>query len=131
MIVTDEIKQKVAGLARKHDLSLVALFGSQATGRTHARSDLDLAVLSGKEVNRARLALEFDAIFGRGDTEVVDLRSASPTLSREVVSDGKLLYESEEEVFFRWKLYAIKIWMETKWLRDLADKKALEWAKTL
>jgi hypothetical protein len=62
--------------------------------------------------------------------EIVDLSTASPTLMRSVVSEGKLLYENEIGAYFRWKTYAIKIWMETGWLRRLANRKAKELAKT-
>lgn len=119
----------IATLANKHRLDLVVLFGSQATGRTHVQSDVDIAVLSKEDVNRARLALELSELLKRDDVEVVDLRSASPTLMRAVVENGKVLYESRPDAFFGWKLYAIKIWMETAWLRALRNKQLIEWAR--
>jgi len=45
-----------------------------------------------------------------------------------VIKDGKLIYEDKPSAFFVWKLYAIKVWMETSWLRDLRDKKIREWS---
>lgn len=131
MTITTEIKRKIAQLAVSHNLNLVILFGSQATGRTHEKSDIDIAVLSRVNINKQRIALEFDEIFRRDDIEVTDLSKASPTLMREIVSDGQMLYEAHPDLFFRWKLYAIKIWMETSWLRSLANRKAREWVKTL
>src|SRR3989344_2870269 len=126
MVITDEIKQNITELAQKHGLDLVVLFGSQATGRIHQKSDVDIAFLSKIEVDKAQLALQMDKVFKRGDTEVVNLANASPTLMRQVVLDGKLLYEREQGYFFRWKIYAIKIWMETAWLRALGRKKLVE-----
>jgi len=131
MVITDEIKQNITELAQKHGLDLVVLFGSQATGRIHQKSDVDIAFLSKIEVDKAQLALQMDKVFKRGDTEVVNLANASPTLMRQVVLDGKLLYEREQGYFFRWKIYAIKIWMETAWLRALGRKKLVEWAQHL
>ena len=127
----DALKKPIAKLAETHNLDVVAVFGSQATDRVHSKSDVDIAVLSHAPVNRARIAMELDSIFKRGYTEVVNLANASPTLMRQVVSEGRLLYEREQGLFFRWKIYAIKIWMETAWLRALGRKKLVEWAQHL
>jgi predicted nucleotidyltransferase len=127
----ESLKPRISEIAQKYSLDLVVLFGSQATGRIHEKSDVDLAVIGKRPPNRARLAIEFDQIFQRNDVEVIDLSRASPTLMREIVIEGKLLYEREPDLFFRWKLYAIKIWMETGWLRKLRDKKLVEWARTI
>lgn len=125
------LQPKIATIAQKYSLDMVVLFGSQATGRIHPKSDVDIAVTSKVPMNRARLALEFDEIFERDDIEVINLSLASPTLMREIVYHGISLYESHPDAFFRWKLYAIKIWMETAWLRELGRKKVVEWAQTL
>ncbi len=109
---------------------MVILFGSQATGRTHPKSDVDIAVTSKNPLNRARIALDLDEIFKRDDIEVIDLSMASPTLMHAIVGEGKLLFERQQDAFFRWKIYAIKIWMETAWLRKLSNKRLVELVKT-
>jgi predicted nucleotidyltransferase len=43
-----EIKPEVEKLARKYRLSLVILFGSRVSGRTHPQSDVDFAFLPEK-----------------------------------------------------------------------------------
>ncbi|MDE1975208.1 MAG: nucleotidyltransferase domain-containing protein [Patescibacteria group bacterium] len=128
MNLSAEIKGKIQAIATKHGLEFAVLFGSQATGRIHARSDVDIAVISRQPVNIDRLAMEFSEALGRDDVEVVDLSRSSPTLMRQVVLEGKLLYEKSFGGFFAWKIYAIKVWMETAWLRDLGKKKLMEWA---
>lgn len=128
----DKIKEKMKEIARKYGLSFVALFGSQATGRTHQKSDVDIAVIRKQPISfdeKLKIIGEFSDAFQREGVEVVDLASASPTLMYAVVRDGKLLYEEKENDFLNWKLYAIKIWMETAWLRDLSRKSLLDWAK--
>lgn len=124
----DDKKTHIAELARKHNLEFVALFGSQATGRLHPKSDIDIAVISREPINRLRLMTEFSDIFECADVEVVNLSNVSPTLMREVVQNGKLLYEKEKGAFLKWKLYAIREWMETAKFRALASKKLIEWA---
>lgn len=123
----EEIKQPVKSVAEKHNLEFVVIFGSQATGNTHDKSDVDIAVISHDKINIPRLMSELSEIFKRDDVQVIDLGPASPTLMYAVIKDGKILYESSPNAFFLWKLYAIKVWMETSWLRGLRDKKIKEW----
>ena len=127
-------EKAIANLAKKHDLDFVALFGSQATGAVHAKSDVDIGIIRREKISfdeKMKILGEFYDIFKRDDVEVVDFDNVSPTLMREVVEEGKLLYEKEEGIFLNWKIYAIKIWLETKWLRDLRDKSLIRWASEL
>jgi len=123
-------KEVVAEIAKKYDLKLIALFGSQATGRTHEKSDIDIAVLGSGEVDRTAVAVELDEVFGRDDTEVVVLNDASPTMMYVVARDGTVLYEDSVGQFVSWKLFAMREWRDTAWLRALRDRKLIEWAKT-
>ena len=122
--------QAIQAIAEKYDLNLVVLFGSQATGKTHSKSDVDVAVLSKCPVDITKLMVAFSAVFKREDVEVVNLATASPTTMYVMVRDGQLLYERESGAFLKWKLYAIWVWRDTGWLRQLRDRKLIEWAKT-
>ena len=126
---TDKIKPKIAAIAEKYGLDMVVLFGSQATGKTHPKSDVDIAVISEKPFDRFKILDDFWSLFKREDVQVVDLANASPTLMRAVVVDGKLLYEREQAMFLKWKYYAISVWMDTAWLREFGRKKLIEWAQ--
>ena len=127
----NEIKEKIKELAEKHNLSFVALFGSQAVGNLHSKSDIDIAVLGKGAFDMNKLTIDLYNLFKREDVEVVDIGSASPTMMYVVVRDGKLLYESESGSFLKWKMYAIWVWRDTLWLRKLRDQKLIEWAKTI
>ena len=90
------IKQKVIteikGLAMRHGITKVVLFGSRARGDFHDRSDIDLAV-SGGDAGRFRLAVEEET-----NTllkfDVVELeKSVSCELLAEIEKDGLVLYE--------------------------------------
>lgn len=125
-------------IAKKYGLSFVALFGSQATGRTHAKSDIDIGVAkrSASYFEEAPVSLieiesEMTRLFNRDDIEVVNLSAASPALLRSVVQEGKVLYEASPDEFFEWKLFAIRVWMDTKWLRDRSRAHIKEWARTI
>lgn len=123
------IKAGTAAVAEKYGLDFVVLFGSQATGRTHAKSDVDVAVIRRGDLDLNGLTNDFYQLFRRSDVEVVDLARAMPTLWQAVIRDGKLLYERSVGDFLRWKVYAWKIWMETRWLRDRRDERLRRWAR--
>lgn len=124
----EQYTAQISSLAEKHKLDFVVLFGSQARGNTHPKSDIDIAVISRVPIDRTKISMDFDEIFKRDDVEVVNLATASSTLAYAVIRDGKLLYEGEPRSFLRWKVYAIKIWMDTAWLRNLMNKKLLKHA---
>jgi len=44
-------REKIEKIAKKYNLELMVLFGSQATGQTHSRSDVDLGVISKRLIN--------------------------------------------------------------------------------
>src|SRR3989344_3232910 len=99
----EELKPKATEIARKHNLDLVVLFGSQATGKTHPKSDIDIAVISKKPFDKFKVMDDLWKFLEREDVEVVNLANVSPTLMRAVVVDGKLLYERERAMFLQWK----------------------------
>ena len=121
-------REKIKAVAEKYDLEFVVLFGSQATGQTHPKSDVDIGVISRSEINWLSLIGDFYSLFRREDVEVVNLAMASPTLWRAMVRDGKLLYEKKEGSYRRWKIYAWKIWLDTSHLRQSRDQRLINWA---
>lgn len=134
----EQAKKAAETVAKKHGLSFVALFGSQATGRTHEKSDIDIGVakrltsyFEETPVPMIDIEDELVRVLNRDDIEVVNLSTVSPTLMRSVAEEGVLLYEASMDEFSEWKLFAMKVWRETKWLRDLANRHLREWAKQL
>ncbi len=122
-------REKIKAVAEKYDLEFVVLFGSQAIGQTHSKSDVDLGVISRNELNWSLLLGDFYSLFKREDVEVVNLAMASPTLWRAMARDGKLLYEKHEGFYKHWKIYAWKIWLDTAHLRQARDKRLMNWAE--
>lgn len=134
----EQAKKAGETVAKKHGLSFVALFGSQATGRTHAKSDVDIGVarrsisyFEETPVPLIEIENELTRALNRDDVEVVNLSTVSPTLMYSVVEEGVALYETKPNEFFEWKLFAMKVWRETQWLRDRAHQHLKEWAQQL
>ena len=130
MTQTEILKPQIKQLAEKHGLSLVVLFGSQATGATHPKSDVDIAVLSSDNFDRSKILDDLGEIFKRDDIEIINIAESSPTMMYVLTRDGKLLYENKIGAFLKWKFYAIRVWIDTAWLRHLRDRKMIEWAQT-
>jgi len=106
-------------------IAFAALFGSTASGKTTARSDLDLAFwVEGKRVEGRQLDLinGLMPLLRRSDLDVVVLNHASPLLQWQVASTGKLLYERQVGMFRRFQLYAMKRYDDAKKLLALQDR---------
>jgi predicted nucleotidyltransferase len=81
------------------DLVAVYRFGSTAQGTATRASDTDLAVLTGGRIAPARrfdVQEEIAAAIG-GDVDLVDLASASPVMSMQVITSGQLLYDGKSD----------------------------------
>lgn len=122
MLHIDKMKPMVRELAQKYHLLLVVLFGSQARGKTHAQSDIDIAFLSSPPMGLSGIAamqFEFTQKLHLKNIELVDLRGASPLLLREVARQPELLYEKEPLEFAQFRIAAFKKYMEAKHLLNL------------
>ena len=122
MIPFEEIKPKIKDLAEKYHLSLVVLFGSQATGKTHSLSDVDFAFINEKVLSPADMAkmqVEFSERLKIKNLEMVGLKGAHPFLLKQVAQKSVLLYENEPSLFSKFKIYAFKRFIEAKNLFDL------------
>ncbi|MGH7860107.1 MAG: type VII toxin-antitoxin system MntA family adenylyltransferase antitoxin [Candidatus Binatia bacterium] len=85
----------------------IYLFGSQAEGRAHRESDVDLAVLLDFDVypttrerfeERLRLSSRFAAGLGGLMADVVVLNDCPPGLARRAVTVGERIYCSDPEL---------------------------------
>lgn len=124
----EKLENASATVARKFGLSLVVLFGSQATGHTHRQSDIDIAIQSEQPLSISELitiADEIERAARAGPVEIVDLTHAPPLLLKAVAAEGVVLYESNPSEFARFQMYAIKRYIEAKPLFEMR-KQALD-----
>ena len=121
----EKIKPKIAELAEKYGLSLVLLFGSQVTGKAHAKSDVDIAFLSDNPLDlmqESALSVSLMQIFKTNFVDIVSLRNASPLLQKEIVNSAIVAYESRKSLFNEFVINAIKKYFETKPLFNLRSE---------
>lgn len=114
-------KNKVAEIAKRHALSLVVLFGSQATGHTHKKSDVDIGFIADREIDYREnydITRELARVFKNPDVELVNIYNTAPDFKKQVADTGVVLYEADGSVFDFFKMHANRIYMETKPLRE-------------
>lgn len=94
MDLPQHVHKGIIGLAQKHGIRTVILFGSRARGDNKERSDVDLAISGG---NTTMFALDVDEIEVVPTLlmfDVVDLdRGCSEELRASIRRDGVVLYE--------------------------------------
>lgn len=113
-------------VCHQYGISLVVLFGSQATELAREDSDVDLGVLLDcyPLSPEMELALIRDMVHAtrRGDLDVTILNQADPLLGYHVVRHGIPIYEREPHTFNRYRLRAWKRFIDTARFRRLQKR---------
>ncbi len=116
-------KQQLNRLAGKYELELLVLLGSYGTiSFEPGKSDIDLAYLSRKklQVNEyLQLIRDFSGFFEYDKLDLIDLRHASGLLKFEIADKGRLLFQSEQGFFERYRLYCLRYYYDTLKFRKL------------
>jgi predicted nucleotidyltransferase len=102
--VTASLDERVAAIvADSPEIVAVDLFGSRARGQGRAGSDLDVAVVFARDVDRTArfqarclLSERLARSAGCATADVVDLETATPLLAHEVLRGGRLLWSGDE-----------------------------------
>jgi predicted nucleotidyltransferase len=95
---------------QQQPIRLCVLFGSQATGQTHERSDIDLAIWPAEALStpaRLRWITELEALLGQDVSLVLVSADLDPVLGMEIVRHSRLIYEREPEL---WLHHRAQLW---------------------
>ena len=109
------LKPAAEKIAEQFRLSLLVLFGSQAGGVTHPKSDMDIGVMSDHRLRPRELAeigFQLTQSLKLPDIEVADLKTLPPLVLKNIAEQSLLLYESEPNLYDRFKIYGLKRHME-------------------
>ena len=127
MIDAEKIKPQVKNLAEKYGLSLLMLFGSQVTGKTHKESDFDVAYLADKKLSfedGGRIIIEIAKIIGARDERLVNLcniKESGALLLKEIFDRHQVLFYADRNVYDSYKIFSVKNFIESRPLFDLRD----------
>lgn len=103
--------ERLAAVSRHLGIRLLLLHGSHVTGRLHARSDIDLAVLldDPHRGNFFELFADLQSLFPSRQVDVVVLNTADPLLAWQVCRDAELIagdpLEFAERRRYAWRRY--------------------------
>ncbi len=115
MDVTQKQSERISDIAGIYGLELVLLFGSRVRGKVHKESDFDVAYVSKKKLDfeqEYHLNYEFTRVFGHDEVDTVDIRKAAPLLMNQIFKDHQILFCSDMTKYHKYKIYAVKRYME-------------------
>jgi len=124
MLITKEQKRKIEKVGRKYNLKMVLLYGSCATGKKKAGSDLDIAVLGQEPIEMNKLLEihnDIADIFGDSRQQELDLKSlhdVNPFFRFEVMRHSVLLYGNPVD-YYSFKAYAFRDFQDSQSLFNL------------
>lgn len=87
-----------------HPVKLSVLFGSQATGKAHPKSDVDLAIwVSEPQLPLTKLnwLRELEEGLGKSVSLVLVSPNTNPVLGMEIARDGRVIFEQEEGLWLK------------------------------
>ena len=115
-------------IRKKHNLSLILMHGSQVTGKTHTKSDTDIAVMQkdgSRKIDLLGLYGDFAQILKTNSVDIVNLTHANPLLLFTVARKSKLLAGSQKDfdkfkllAFHRYSDYQPYLKMEAEFVRE-------------
>lgn len=111
-------------IAGEYGLSLVLLFGSEASGKAHKNSDLDIAVMFEQSAfDRARLLDLVNVFAGVFQERKIDLgliNGADPLFLKKLLESCKLIH-GDPRVLAELKIYAYKRYIDHKRFLKMED----------
>jgi len=106
-------------LAKRPEIQAAYVFGSVASGRARADSDVDVAVLIDRRVPpgrilkyRLKLMADLGTALHRSDVDVVILNEASPLLAHRVLSQGTLVFERSAPARVRFQTKTASLYLD-------------------
>jgi predicted nucleotidyltransferase len=124
MITIDKLKLQIGKYVSLHEnIEAVYLFGSAATGKMRRTSDLDIAMMSTRQIDgfeRISLETELSNLLHM-DVDLVIFHQAQVLLQHQILKYGRLLYERDAKVRVQQETSARREYLETRFLfRELA-----------
>jgi len=122
--ISEELRGKVINFAVSH-VEIVALyvFGSTATGKNRAGSDIDVAIMvrgSIRSMERVRLETSLSNLLER-DVDLIIFGEASALLRHQILKYGDLVYESDPKERVRQEVFARREYLDSIVLYKLIE----------
>lgn len=124
MLSVDNLKLEIEKYVSLQDnIEVVYLFGSAATGKMRRTSDLDIAIMSTRQIDgfeKITMETELSNLL-QIDVDLVIFHQAQVLLQHQILKHGRLLYERDSKVRVQQETSARREYLETRFLfRELA-----------
>lgn len=102
-------------ICKKNGILMVLLYGSQVTGNTNADSDVDLGLLlKGDSYDFKVIVKDLMQVFKESIIDVAILNHCDPILKFEIISNYKILFCEDMELFINFYLGTVKQYNDNK-----------------
>lgn len=111
----NDLRKGATQIARRHNLKLVVLYGSTASGKAGPESDVDIAVLGHEPISLRQLIdlnNDFMDLLAGREVDVKSLHRTGPLFRYQVMKDAIRLYGDKRE-FDSLKIYAFRDYCES------------------
>ena len=117
----------VSYITNLNNLEAAFLFGSEASGHTHSRSDVDIAILFRIDnvpgTNRLlKIQDELTSLLKK-ETDIVVLNNASPIIRMQVLRKGKKLIVKNRKAYSSFFVRTINEYADLKKVRSVIENK--------
>ena len=107
----DEIEKKIKKiLINNLSPKLIYIFGSMITNRVRNDSDIDIAILTYKQIDEYQLYMISQQLADdlKREVDIVDLKRASTVFKAEILRNGKLIYNSDNQEKMHFQLGVLR-----------------------
>lgn len=119
--IVEKLKKALAG---RPEIRFAYLFGSYASGKADSLSDVDVAVFVNEGVTnndyaygyKAELTAELMAAVKTNSVDVVVLNEAGPFLRSQIIRDGVIINNMDEQERQRFWMETLRLYDDAKWL---------------
>ncbi len=119
IIILDNLKLEIEKyISLQDNIEAVYLFGSAATGKMQHTSDLDIAIMSTRQIDgfeKITMETEFSNLL-QMDVDLVIFHQAQVLLQHQILKYGRLLYERDSKVRVQQETSAKREYLETRFL---------------
>lgn len=116
----------VAAIAERHpELELLVLHGSRGRGEEHAGSDWDFGYLAGAGFDPLALRVDLEEALRGAQVDLLDLSRAGGLVRFRAARDGHCLLEREPGAFDRFRLEAVRFWLDVRHVVEPAYRAVL------
>ena len=105
----------------RNRIDMAVLFGSFVSERVSNESDIDVGIFRKGLItldDQALIYNELSDLFKNNKVDISIISSNNPLLMHNILQNGRVLYSNEASLFIKLKLYAWKLFAESKNFRD-------------